>query len=1126
MSADAPTPPDDEFADLLAACDEALAAEVAPPAAGDVGAPAELQPRLERGLRCLRRLQELRPGRPAEPPTHQAGQPPPPPPTLPLKHVGRFLIERELGRGGFGVVYLAHDPQLGRPVALKVPHAHALDDADARARFRREAEAAAGLQHPNLMQVYEAGEDGPVAFIVLAYCPGVTLADWLHDCTEPVPVADAARLVATLAAAVDHAHRHGIVHRDLKPANVILQIADCKLQIERPDRAAFQSAICNLQSAIPRITDFGLAKHLDGRSAHTRTGAIVGTPCYMAPEQAGTGGTAVGPAADVYSLGAVLYQVLTGRPPFVGETVLDTLQQVRFQEPLPPRRLRPGLPRDLETVCLKCLDKQPERRYATAQALADDLGRYLDGRPIHARPIGPAGRLLKWARRRPAVATALALAGAAAALLLAVLVDSDVRIRHEQQETERAYRNEKQAYQGEKKAREDLTKVVARERQTKYLFGIRAARAAWLEGNLPQAEGYLEALRPEPGQDDLRAWEWHFLKRLCYQEPITFRGHSADIAAVAYSPDGKRVASGGRQLNGHLHLGVVRVWDPDTHKVALTLLGHERPVMAVAWSPDGSVLASASEDETIRLWDATTGATLHVLQGHKQTVRGIAFHPSGKRLASVGADYVVRIWDVAEGKAVLSFREDPKVNYVINAVAFSPDGTTLATGGSSRVVKVWDAATGKELYRLGPHQGPVFSVAFRPGGKQLASAGHDRTVRVWDLATRAVVFTLRGHAHALHAVAFTPDGTALASGGGESGTGEVWLWDAATGAPKWAYRGHRHPVTSLTFRRDGRRLASASTDATVKVWDATGDPEAGTIAGTGAHLAFSPDGKHVAALFVVKRYPQGVKLWDAATRVEHAALLPDATNAVAYSRDGKRLAAVRTGLLRLWDPGAQRFLTEMDTRAAVHDLCFSPDGASLALTLTNDNRIPVWDVATGKVRLTITGPTRNVRRVRYSPDGRLLLAAGDDRAARLWDATTGALVRVLEGDDGQVDDADFSNDGRLVATVTRKQAIHLWDAASGELVRTLRGHNHWVTSVAFSPDGRRLASGGSDRAVKLWDVATGQELLTLHQPVSAGVPGHSARPERLAFSPDGRRLAATYDDFTLRLWDATPLGEP
>jgi tetratricopeptide (TPR) repeat protein len=405
MTADDPLPADEAFADRLAALDEAMAAGGTIAAHAD-DTPADLRDRLARGAAVLRDLRQLRPA------------------SLPsindkrnlFQRIGRFTIIRELGRGGFGVVFLARDPALHREVALKVPHAHALVDPVLRDRFRREALAAAGLDHPNLVPVFEVDDAGPVCFIASAYCPGPSLAEWLSR-RPAVTAREAARLVATLADAIAHAHARGVQHRDLKPANILMQVAETGSSDESQ-----QSAMWHLPTAVPKITDFGLARLTDDPERHTRTGAGLGTPTYMAPEQA-AGAKGAGAAVDQYALGVILYELLTGRPPFRGETDLETLRQVVECDPVAPRRLRPGLPRDLETICLKCLEKEPARRYASVVDLAADLRRFFGGRPVVARRIGVLGRSARWCRRKPVVA------GLSAALAVAVTVGAIGMVR-------------------------------------------------------------------------------------------------------------------------------------------------------------------------------------------------------------------------------------------------------------------------------------------------------------------------------------------------------------------------------------------------------------------------------------------------------------------------------------------------------------------------------------------------------------------------------------------------------------------------------------------------------------------------------------------------------------------------
>jgi tetratricopeptide (TPR) repeat protein len=498
MSADYPTL-DEQCASLLAAYHEALAAGLASTFRVQEEVPAELRPRLQRNLDCLRLLEQA-----FQPLAAKTGMGPldtqaqspfsqPSDTGVPVSTLGRFEIERELGRGGFGVVFLAYDPKLCREVALKVPRPAVLVSSEAHERFLREARAAAGLDHPNVVPVYEAGEVGPGCYIAAAFCPGVTLAAWLRGQTEPVPWRTAALLVAALADGVEHAHCRGVLHRDLKPANVMLS--------PLPETGGGAPAKEGL-NFVPKILDFGLAKMV-GRAEddQTQTGAILGTPCYMAPEQAGGKSRQVGPAADVYALGTILYEVLTGRPPFQGDSTVDTLLLVRGQEPLPPSRLRPRLPRDLETICLACLHKEPGRRYPSAAALAEDLRRFLAGEPIKARPTPLWERGLMWARRRPAVATLLGLCTAAfLALVVGGLLYNawlDTARRQAEDRADEAQRQTARANDQEKLARQKAAEALRQEKEAQAQF----ARA---EINLEDATGVVDRMLTRLGDGVLR----------------------------------------------------------------------------------------------------------------------------------------------------------------------------------------------------------------------------------------------------------------------------------------------------------------------------------------------------------------------------------------------------------------------------------------------------------------------------------------------------------------------------------------------------------------------------------------------------------------------------------------------
>jgi serine/threonine-protein kinase len=420
--------PSDDFTARLLACEEALAAGAPLPAPEGNGVPPELRARLEKNVACLKLLQQLRPGGPpGDPPAATLSAPAPAPAAEPpLTALARFQVRRELGRGGFGIVYLAFDPQLCRDVALKVPRSDLLSGPELRERFVAEARAAARLDHPNLVPVYDADVLGPVSYIAYAYCPGLTLAQWLRQRGAAVPPGDAARLLVTLARAVQHAHERGVVHRDLKPANVLLQRRTTTDSTDSTDKKMREasSSVLSVVDFVPKIADFGLAKLLaEGEAGPTRSQVILGTPSYMAPEQAAGKSRSVGPAADVHALGAILYELLTGRPPFRGESDLETLRQVLEQEPRPPRSLNRLVDPGLEAVCLKCLEKRPAQRYRSAGALADDLERCLHGQaPRPRRWPARAGRAL---RRHPIAIAAALLLGAAALLVEAERYLSD-----------------------------------------------------------------------------------------------------------------------------------------------------------------------------------------------------------------------------------------------------------------------------------------------------------------------------------------------------------------------------------------------------------------------------------------------------------------------------------------------------------------------------------------------------------------------------------------------------------------------------------------------------------------------------------------------------------------------------
>jgi serine/threonine protein kinase len=722
---------------------------------------------------------------------------------------GGYEVFEELGRGGMGVVYKARQVGLNRLVALKMILAGEFASVEEQARFRREAEAAARLDHPNIVRVYEVGEADGRPYLALEYVPGGNLADRLAD--GPLPAGAAARLVETLARAAHAAHEHGIVHRDLKPANILLASGGC----EPPGTGSPGGSHPPLAGLVPKIADFGLAKLQytgddTAPAGPTRTGVLIGTASYMAPEQAAGPGAAVGPAADTYALGAILYECLTGRPPFRGVSPLDTLEQVRTLAPVPPRRLQPGVPRDLETICLKCLEKAPRQRYATAAALADDLRRFLDGQPIQARPAGLSERALKWVRRQPVVACLLATLTAVVVLGFTAETLSWLRTAD--------------VLASERDARRHAEASLAAKT-------VALARYEWSVNRLDRARAHLRECPPAH-----REAHWQYLWRACTAEVARLGPLPGNVIALAYHPNGQRLTA------SHAPGGIT-LWDVTTGRVVRTMRSFVGLWENLGFNGDGTRLVHAisSSDFTLKLREgkirsSTTLAVWDPERGTRVTTRATArasscirFSKAGPHRVALHAGGAVAVEDVITGDRV---RAIPT-----RATSFdlSPDGTHLALCEPSGIVAVWDLAQEAPVARFGGDPGKAYLVALSGDGEHLARATipphgvrQASRITVWDYRTGIVRAAFPTHEDDVTALAFSPVGSWLATASRDR---TVILWDTATGRETLTLRGHTDDVTCLCFSPDGCRLASGSRDRTVRVWD---------IAGLGPQFAANP----------------------------------------------------------------------------------------------------------------------------------------------------------------------------------------------------------------------------------------------------------------------------------------------
>ncbi|MGE3819894.1 MAG: protein kinase [Isosphaeraceae bacterium] len=1016
----------------------------------------------------------------------------------PLERLGRYQILKELGRGGFGLVYLAFDAQLERHVALKVPLERDQRRHSGNHTLAREGRAAAGLNHPHILPIHDAGEIDDVPFIAMAYCPGPTLGKWLKEQSEPVSVPLAAQLVASLADAIQHANDHHVLHRDLKPSNILLD----------PVTGGDPGSALTEFGYIPKLTDFGLAKVITPGATDldrdpTVTGVILGTLAYMAPEQASGRSREADVRTDVYGLGAVLYHLLTDRPPFRGSPPLETLRRIENDDPLPPSALRSGLPRDLETICLKCLAKRPDRRYATAGLLAEDLRRHLNGEPIRARPVGWPEATWKRIKRRPV----LALLGLIPAGAVAAGLGLHTRNRWLQAYSERLQTALDRAERGERELGLEL-----------YRTNVNLAWQVRVHGVVGDFHAILDRCRPRPGlgvTGDPRGIEWALLKSLA-DVPRHRRiehAHAGGASRVRFSPDGSRLATSGLD-------GLVKLWDLESGSVLRIFMGHEKDVNNVVFAPDGGTLASAGDDGTVRIWDVRTGAVPHVLRDFPSRMFHLAYSTSGRSLAAAGRNGHITVWDPDSGTVSLRIRLGD-----VRGLAFSPARESyLASAHLDGSIRIWELPTdagGDDLIEpavtLLGHTGQVNEIAFSADGWKLASAGHDRSARIWDLRHNVQEIVIEVGRWPVTCLAVTPDLSRLATSGLDFA---IRQWDGRGefAGNDWAPV-HRGRIWSLAYDQDARILAGSGEDGAVTLLDCQpiGGPLGkqylrGIRSTPFRYFSPSPDGRVLA----VTAPGLAFRLVDLETRETIAALgaKEDAqrVNCLAYSSDGRFLVTgCSDSLVEVWDLAKRERVRRLPTGVGpIEVLASSPnrDRPTFAATNLETGRpVSLWDKFDRDRPILIPWPIEGsgVTALAFSPDGRTLAIGGSRGLMILWDLARRRPRATWNAGREAINDVDFSEDGHLMATTDSEGHVKIWVAGSGTLIHDCLGHINEAHGLAFSraePNAggpRTLVSGAAGGGIWFWQVETGQELFHFS--------GHHSGPVvAAAFTPDGRTL--------------------
>jgi WD40 repeat protein/tRNA A-37 threonylcarbamoyl transferase component Bud32 len=1030
--------------------------------------------------------------------------------------LGRFQLLARVGRGTFGEVWRARDCQLDRIVALKIPHPGMLDSAGALERLEREARAAAQLRHPGIVRLYEVMRVNNAPVLVTDFIEGVSLKDLVES--RRLSFREAAELAAQVAEALDYSHSRGLVHRDIKPGNIMVEHAS-PLVGHRPH--SLVNAPAGTESgfhAKPIIVDFGLALREETEIVMTVEGQIIGTPAYMSPEQAAGHGHHVDRRSDLYSLGVVLYQLLCGEVPFRGSKAM-LLYQVLRDDPRPLRSLNDRIPRDLETICLKAMAKQPGWRYATAGEFSDDLRRFLKGEPIRARPTGRPQRLWRWCLRNRLLAATASLAAAAVLALVSVSIVMNIQQARALRESQRSAATLALQHG---LAECDLGNVgpgmlwLARSLEAapnddELTHVIRTNLAAWRPWLGPlrahfshQAPVLGVALSVEgrtilTGSADNTARLWD----LQSGEPLgALLQHKEPVRVVALHSRRTMAATSGKD-------GVVYLWDAGSGRGAGADLRHPELVVSMAFSPDGKTLAAACTDRNAYLWDVVNLRRPPLILKHEGPVETVAFSPDGNSLLTASADKQVHLWDLATAQRKFTLPQ----RILVSNVAWSADGSMFLSFGKGPAANLWNAKTGAVLETL-EHPTSLLASALSRDARLVFTSGLDQTGLVWDVATAKPCAPVIRHWPRLASAVFTADGKKILIAGD---TRSVWLRDVPLGSLRHRFVCPKEPVRWLAFNGPWFFTASggfSEQTTTVRVWNAdTGTLARPVISHPGMILAaaLGPDGRTI----VTGSTDNCARLLDTETgKLIHPPLHHESwVHSIAVSPNGKHLlTGSNQGVARLWDCESAKQLAVFTHNRPLMGVAFSPQGKSV-LTTGGDKGANLWHLSAQQLLRTFPHQDE-ISVVTFHPNGNLILTASFDKTARIWDTLTGEPVGTPIAHEDKILAAAFSDDGKWIVTGSADKSARVWDSATGAPLSPPLRHRDAVAAVAIHPANSFVITGSDDGTARLWEMKTGKA-------IGPGLP-HHRRVRMVAFHPNGTTFATASEDCTACIWDIPP----